>query len=579
MLRRDTDVTRRAWHLAGATDGPDAATAAELERAGEYSYGRGAYAVAAETFERSAELTPDDAERARRLLAAGDAYWLAGQIERSAQVLDAALNVAADQQQRADVLLKRMMTQRSRSFADVFQELTREAAATEAVDRDRAAMLYAQAVFPGIACMHYDAALRSATRAIELLDPASPMHFVAQVLHALVAEVTGAHHEAMRVLRAFVTVFDATGPGPQFSGLAEYTALCFLADDDFTTAFRLVDEMVNYARRESALGLLSPPLVVRAELRRRTGAWRSALADATESLAIISETEHFMERVLALMALGRLHGGLGRFEEARALLGEAVSLAADCECESLRWMASYASGFVELTAMELEAARAHLLVSRDCATRGGDRTPSLWPWQVDLVEVAALLGDDALAREVSARLDEDAELHGGVQARAFAARARGIIAGDESAMRAEFEASLALLGGVPVPFERARTHLVFGEALLRYGHRPEAETHLALALDAFDQLDAHPWSARARKHLAPSEPPSSAALDGLTDRELQVAVAVSTGRTSNEAAAELFVSRRTVEHHLAIVYRKLGIRNRTQLAALMNDRGPDRVPS
>jgi DNA-binding CsgD family transcriptional regulator len=279
------------------------------------------------------------------------------------------------------------------------------------------------------------------------------------------------------------------------------------------------------------------------------------------------------------MAIGRIQGGIGRFEEARGLLAEALTLADDCDSESLRYMASYALGFVELTALELDAARTHLLVSRDCTTRGGDRDPALWPWQVDLVEVAALLDDHALAREVSARLDEDAELHGGTQARAFAARARGLVARDESDMRAAFEASLDLLDGVPLPFERARTHLLFGEALLRYGHRSEAETHLTRALDAFDQLDAHPWSARARKHLAPSEARRTAAFDQLTDRELQVAVAVSTGITSNEAAAELFVSRRTVEHHLAIVYRKLGIRNRTQLAALMNDRSPDPVPS
>jgi Response regulator containing a CheY-like receiver domain and an HTH DNA-binding domain len=55
----------------------------------------------------------------------------------------------------------------------------------------------------------------------------------------------------------------------------------------------------------------------------------------------------------------------------------------------------------------------------------------------------------------------------------------------------------------------------------------------------------------------------------LTPCELRVAMAVAEGATSREAADALFVSRRTVETHLENVYRKLGIRNRTQLTRLV----------
>jgi DNA-binding NarL/FixJ family response regulator len=57
----------------------------------------------------------------------------------------------------------------------------------------------------------------------------------------------------------------------------------------------------------------------------------------------------------------------------------------------------------------------------------------------------------------------------------------------------------------------------------------------------------------------------------LTAAELRVAEAAAAGRTNREIAAALFLSVRTVETHLASVYRKLGLRTRTQLALAFTD--------
>ena len=119
------------------------------------------------------------------------------------------------------------------------------------------------------------------------------------------------------------------------------------------------------------------------------------------------------------------------------------------------------------------------------------------------------------------------------------------------------------------PLERARTELLWGESLRRRRHRSAARAHLRLALEAFDQLGAHPWAAIARTELRATGETARArvpeALDRLTPQELQVARFVAEGATNREVAARMFISPRTVDHHLRNVFAKLGITSRAEL--------------
>jgi DNA-binding NarL/FixJ family response regulator len=62
-------------------------------------------------------------------------------------------------------------------------------------------------------------------------------------------------------------------------------------------------------------------------------------------------------------------------------------------------------------------------------------------------------------------------------------------------------------------------------------------------------------------------------LAGLTDRERDVAIAVGTGLTNAEIAAQLFISVPTVKAHIGHLFTKLDVTNRVQIAICVHDAG------
>ena len=133
------------------------------------------------------------------------------------------------------------------------------------------------------------------------------------------------------------------------------------------------------------------------------------------------------------------------------------------------------------------------------------------------------------------------------------------------------------------PFEHARTALLYGEWLRRGRRGTDARAPLRAALALFDRTGARPWADRARAELrAAGEPAAAGApapdpLSLLTPQELQVVRLAASGATNRDIAAQLFISPRTVSHHLYRAFPKLGVTNRTALARL-DLTGPDDLP-
>ena len=66
---------------------------------------------------------------------------------------------------------------------------------------------------------------------------------------------------------------------------------------------------------------------------------------------------------------------------------------------------------------------------------------------------------------------------------------------------------------------------------------------------------------------------ATTALDQLSEREREVAIAVGRGKSNAEIAGELFMSVATVKAHISRILTKLDLNNRTQVALLAHDAG------
>jgi DNA-binding NarL/FixJ family response regulator len=96
--------------------------------------------------------------------------------------------------------------------------------------------------------------------------------------------------------------------------------------------------------------------------------------------------------------------------------------------------------------------------------------------------------------------------------------------------------------------------------------RAQAFDCLDAAIAEFEAMGMPPALAAARQLAAGTQARARSRL-GLSQRQEEVLRLIAAGRTTREIAAQLVLSERTVERHIADVYAKIGARNRAEATA------------
>jgi DNA-binding CsgD family transcriptional regulator len=197
------------------------------------------------------------------------------------------------------------------------------------------------------------------------------------------------------------------------------------------------------------------------------------------------------------------------------------------------------------------------------------------PWRSSLALALHALGEDP--DEARRLVEEELRL-----ARSFdcaretgpALRVAGQLAGGAEGLEL-LSQSVAALRDSAFDLELAKSLYEYGAATRRTGKRTEARALLAEALDAADRCGALTLAERARTELrAAGARPRHARASGpsaLTATERRIAELAASGMTNREIAQAQFVTTKTVETHLASVYRKLDISRRGGLAEALGD--------
>ena len=230
-------------------------------------------------------------------------------------------------------------------------------------------------------------------------------------------------------------------------------------------------------------------------------------------------------------------------------------------------------GLAALAVGEGAEADTHLSQALAELDRVAFREPAVWRVDGDAIEAVVAVGDLDRAESLTVRFEERAARSGIPWSLAVSARCRGVLL----AAQGELEGAAGALARAltehercAMPFERARTLLLYGQVLRRLKQKRQARASLEEALAIFRRLDAGPWLRRVENELA--RVVVRRAPDELSATELRIARLAASGSTNQEIAQEVFLTRKAVEANLARAYRKLGIRSRAQLSRALDAR-------
>ena len=567
-LQGEANADHRAWHRAALVLAPDDEIADELERTAERARSRSGHAAACRALRRAAELTSSDGRRARRLAAAARAAWDAGRPEEATALLRAA-ETKTDAGTYAEVRhVQGEIEFRCGTPLEGAALLMEGAERVARANPHKALQMLCDAALSANAAgdlgMMAEAGRRAAALPIEASAPEAPLvPLVADVATMLRGSDAAAR---ARLLQALDRLAGATEPR-----WLNWAAAAATLTGDQVRHDALHQRAEAIARQTTAVGTLATVLERIAWTQLTYGRVGAASVPSEEGLRLATETgltnsACFHRAILAWVAAVR-----GDEEACTSLAEQAAATAVEQGLGPHHSIAHWAVGLLDLGLGRWEAAATRLEAVSSPAPGAGHPFVARRALP-DLVEAAVRAGRPEVAASATTRLVGNAREGAPEWELAVAARCRALITRSPEAKERLLSEALALHDRDRRLFSRARTQLLLGEHLRRERRRVEARAQLRAATETFERLGATPWEQRARTELRATGEKArkreASTLTQLTPQQLHIVRLVAEGATNKEVAAQLFLSPRTVDHHLRNVFAKLGISSRAELIRL-----------
>jgi DNA-binding CsgD family transcriptional regulator len=568
-------VEDRAWHLALGADRPSEDIAGLLDSVARHAAARGAPDEGAALTEQAVRLTPatlPEVARAREVRAA-DYHFCAGSMARSQELIRSALAASPAGSQYA-ALLVRLAAIHSQVSGWPLAEETFRQAVTEAAD-DPALRAHAERelAFARMVAGDLPAAQNLARTSLRSAEQAGDRRLMAHSLARIVTveflQGNGMRMDLLDKAEELSASLGEDPPGPMpLHGPRLVRGLVLKWSDQLDEArVVLADEYQNALDRGDKASL--PFLLCHfSELESWAGNWATAEEYALEGCRVAEEGCQLTMRPAALYSLALVRAYQGHLDQARKLAVEALEACEQTGNVHLVSQLLSVLGFAALSAGDYQAAVSHLCPLIEPTAAFGLGEPGMVRFIPDAIKALAAVGQVERARLLAEQLNERGKSLGRPWAVAAAARCRAhlcAIDGDLQAGEAACEQALLFHEKLAMPFDLGRTLLVKGMIERRGRRKSAAQATLGEALGIFEKIGAPLWADKARGEL--SKIGARAPVEGLTETESRIASLVARGQTNRQVASAMFISENTVQTHVRHIFRKLGVRSRTELAA------------
>jgi predicted ATPase/DNA-binding NarL/FixJ family response regulator len=381
------------------------------------------------------------------------------------------------------------------------------------------------------------------TQLLSKTEPAGPSVERAKALRTVArmifdqGELAAARSIYEQSLEMFRALGDDRGVATTLHGLGSTT----MWQGEYDLSLSLFEEGLAMGRRLGDKHLVASALALIGVIHMRKEEYRVAEAPLQEAVAIERESGNGLGIADTLFKQGSLTIHLGEYDKAKGMIEESLSIGRELGLEWIIAICLARLGVIALRQGQPQDAEMFLLEGLSRTGELGLKRWSRW-YLVGLAEIARLKGMVTRAATLIGASEGALSAAGAYYEPATQAEIDRIIANVRAELNEETIARL-LADGRAMSLEAALAYATeSGSDVLSGANESHAPAGMPGDPYKRDRLGAH----------------SSSYPDDLTAREVEVLRLIAMGKSNQEIASDLVLSRRTAERHISNIYQKIG---------------------